>query len=86
MNILTLNEAARQARCSKAYLRRLLAGKLPEIPPPPVFRIGSKVLIREEALSEWLLLLERMERDAQYASGLFTTWRDDTDLETIGGA
>ncbi len=86
MNILTLNEAARQARCSKAYLRKVLAGKLPDVPPPPVFHIGSKVLIREEALSDWLLLLERKEREAQYASGLFAALADDNDPETIGGA
>lgn len=86
MNILTLNEAARQARCSKAYLRKVLAGKLPDVPPPPVFHIGSKVLIREEALTEWLLLLERREKEAQYASGLFTSLVEEDYPETMAGA
>jgi len=86
MNILTLNEAARQVRCSKAYLRKVLAGKLPDVPPPPVFHIGSKVLIREEALTEWLLLLERREKQAHYASGLFTSLLDDNDAEAMAGA
>ena len=50
-----------------------------------MFHIGSKVLIREEALTEWLLL-EGREKEAQYASGLFTALVDDNDAEAMAGA
>ena len=83
MRVLTLTEAARLARCSKLYLRKVLAGKVPEVPPLPVVRL-SRVLIREAALEHWLLQLERMEMERQLASGLFITMLDKENPEDSG--
>ena len=44
--VLTLTEAARELRCSRTYLDRILAGRVSNLPPLPVFNIGCRVLIR----------------------------------------
>jgi hypothetical protein len=82
--VLTLDEAASQLRCSRAYLNRVLAGQVPDLPPLPVFHIGRKVCIRTAMLQRWIARLEAREREAYYASG-FGGLRDD-ELEFIAGA
>jgi excisionase family DNA binding protein len=68
---LTIAEAAHELRCSKTHLERVLAGKVENVPPLPVLRIGRRVLIRAAALKEWALMLEAREDEAQRASGRF---------------
>lgn len=82
--VLTLPEIARELRCSRAYLNRILAGRVPDLPPLPVFHIGRNVFIRSAMLQRWIARLEAREREAHYASG-FGGVRDD-ELEFIAGA
>lgn len=58
VHVLTATEVARELRCSKAHLSHVINGKVPNLPPLPVLRIGRRVLVREDALREWL---ERVE-------------------------
>jgi hypothetical protein len=69
--VLTLIEAARELRCSKAHLHNVIHGKVPGLPPLPVLRIGRRVLIRGEAFRQWLLAVEAHEIEAQRLTGLF---------------
>lgn len=56
--ILTLAEAAKELRCSKAHVSNLINRKVRHTPPIPVVRIGRRVLIRDESLKEWMRLVE----------------------------
>lgn len=73
-NLLTLAEAAKRLRCSESYLRKIIADKLPDMPPLPVLHIGSKTRICEATLCDWLLQLERKGKEAQ-------NWLKDNDPE-----
>jgi hypothetical protein len=84
LRLLTLAEAARELRCSRAQLHNILDGKLPNTPPLPVFNIGRRVFIRRAMLHAWIGTLEARDREARYASGFFGL-RDD-EWETIAGA
>ena len=57
-SILTLAEAAKELRCSKAHVSNLINRKIPHLPPIPVVRIGRRVLIRDESLKEWMRVVE----------------------------
>jgi hypothetical protein len=69
--ILTLTEVARELRCSKAHLHSIIAGKVRGLPPLPVLRLGRRLLIRSDALMQWLLSLEAREVEDQRLTGLF---------------
>jgi excisionase family DNA binding protein len=69
--VLTVSEAAREMRCSKAHLHNIVAGKVPNLPPLPVLRIGRRVLIRYDALKAWLSQLEAREVESQRLTGHF---------------
>ena len=84
LRLLTLAEAARELRCSRAQLHNILAGKLPGMPPLPFFNIGRRVFIRRAMLRAWIRMLEARDREARYASGFFGL-RDD-EWESIAGA
>jgi excisionase family DNA binding protein len=71
IRILTLSEAASELRCSKAHIRNVIAGKLHDLPPLPVLRIGRRVLIRYDALMAWLMFLEGREVEERRATGSF---------------
>jgi excisionase family DNA binding protein len=57
-NLLTLTEAARELRCSKTHIHNIIAGKVNDLPPLPVLRLGRRRLIRQHALTNWMLSLE----------------------------
>lgn len=67
-SILTLREVSRELRCSKAHLSHIINGKVVGLPPLPVARIGRRVIIRREALLNWLWTVEG--RDEIMASDL----------------
>ncbi len=72
--------------CQWVYLRRIpftkggrslrFSGKVGGPPPLPMVRLGRRVLVRRKAPQQWLLLLERQEREVAYASGLSTNHLD----------
>lgn len=57
-SILTLKEVSKEIRCSKAHLSHIINGKVAGLPPLPVARIGRRVIIRREALLNWLWTVE----------------------------
>ena len=57
-SVLTLSEVATELRCSKAHLSHIVNGKVAGLPPLPVARIGRRVIIRREALLNWLWTVE----------------------------
>ena len=69
--VLTVAEVAHELRCSKAHVHNIIAGKVPNLPPLPVLRIGRRVLIRRDGLEAWILSLEAREIEAQRLTGLF---------------
>ena len=70
-HVLTMTEAARELRCSKAHVHNIIHGRVPDLPPLPVLRIGRRVLIRGAALAAWMLAVEARETEAQKLTGLF---------------
>jgi hypothetical protein len=56
--ILILPEIARFLRCSKAHASNIINGKVPGLPPLPAARIGRRVVVRRDALLEWLKSVE----------------------------
>jgi hypothetical protein len=57
-SLLTMSEAAREIRCSKAHLSNIIRGKVPRLPILPVVRIGRRLLVRYSSLLQWLVALE----------------------------
>lgn len=82
--LLTLNEAARELRCSRSLLYKIRRGGIGGLPPLPLFRIGRKTFIRTCQLQAWIRTLEDVERESAYATGNFGL-RDDQ-REAIAGA
>jgi hypothetical protein len=82
--LLTITEAARELRCSKAHLYNVLRGRVECLPPLPVFHIGRKAFIRRAQLQAWVRSLEDRERENRYASGCFGLRNDG--WESIAGA
>ena len=69
--VLTVPEVARELRCSEAHIHHIIGGKVPNLPPLPVLRIGRRRLIRYDALMRWLMELESREIEAQKLTGFF---------------
>src|SRR5215469_5269755 len=67
--VLTLSEAAHELRCSKGHVHNIIDGKVRNLPPLPVLRIGRRILIRYEALMAWLLSVEARKVDGQKLTG-----------------
>lgn len=84
LRLLTLTETALELRCSRAQLRNILAGRVADLPPLPILRIGRRAFVRRSMLEMWIRELETRERERNYTSGCFGL-RDD-ELETIAGA
>ncbi|MBV8895956.1 MAG: helix-turn-helix domain-containing protein, partial [Acidobacteriaceae bacterium] len=68
--ILTVTEAAHELRCSKAHLHNIISGKVRDLPPVPVLRLGRRRLIRLDALQTWLRSLDIREIEGQRLTGL----------------
>jgi excisionase family DNA binding protein len=73
--LMTLPEAARELRCSKSHLYRLLSGKQGG-PRLPVFHIGRKSFVRKQQLHAWIRSLEDIERE-NASAGRFVGIRDE---------
>lgn len=56
--LLTLTEASRVLRCSKAHLCNVLKGKVQSLPPLPHLSLGRRTLIRRTILLQWIERLE----------------------------
>ena len=69
--VLTICEVARELRCSKAHVHNIVAGKVPNLPPLPVLRIGRRVLVRTVGLNAWMSDLEARGIEAQRLTGFF---------------
>ena len=81
--VLTVREVAAELRCSKAHVHNIIAGKVHDLPPLPVLRIGRRVLVRHDALQNWMARIEGRELELMRVSGDFLP---DEDLESIAGA
>lgn len=52
--VLTLLETAKVLRCSKAHASKLLRGKVRGVTLLPSIKLGRRVLVKREALEQWL--------------------------------
>ena len=69
--VFTIAEVARELRCSKAHVHNIISGKVSNLPPLPVLRIGRRLLVRAEGLRAWMTNLEAHEIEAQKLTGFF---------------
>ena len=65
LDILTLFEAAKLLRCSKAHICNLVNGRIPGVPPLPAVPLGRRKLIRRSSLYAWIGANEQPCRDAK---------------------
>jgi len=70
-SILTIPQVARELSCSRAHLHNIIAGKVRGLPPLLALKLGRRLLIRHDALMQWMLSLESSEADGQRLSGPF---------------
>jgi hypothetical protein len=56
--LLTLREAAKLLRCSKAHLCNVLNGRVRNVPPLNSVRLGRRRLINRRSLSAWISAME----------------------------
>lgn len=54
VRVLTVTEAARELRCSKAHVHHLIAGTVPGVAPLPSLWLGRRRLILRTSFEEWL--------------------------------
>ena len=59
-NVLTVEETARELRCSRAHVHNLINGKVPGVRPLPAVWLGRRRLIRRERLEAWIASIEHM--------------------------
>lgn len=52
-DILTIEETARELRCSKAHVYNVIAGKVAGVSPLPALSIGRRRLVRHATLEQW---------------------------------
>ena len=52
--ILTLSQAAAYLQVSKAHLSNVINGKVAGVVPVRSFRLGRRILIKQEWIDEWL--------------------------------
>jgi hypothetical protein len=52
--ILTINEVAKELRCSKAHVANALLGKIKGLPRLTHMPLGRRKVIRREWLQQWL--------------------------------
>lgn len=61
--LLTLNEVARELRCSKAHVSKATEGRVRHASRLPTVRLGRRKLVRREALDAWIRENESGGRD-----------------------
>jgi len=59
--VLTIADAAKELRCSKAHLAKVLNGQVPCVPYLPHLRLGRRKLIRRGMLYQWMAEVERAQ-------------------------
>jgi hypothetical protein len=59
--VLTIADAARELRCSKAHLAKVLNGQAPGVPDLPHLCLGRRKLIRRSMLYQWMAEVERAQ-------------------------
>ena len=52
-NVLTLRETARDLRCSKTQVSKLIRGLVPGVSPLPAISIGRRKLVLRSTLERW---------------------------------
>ncbi len=57
-NLLSFSETAQKLRVSKAQLSKIINGKVPGLPRLKVARVGRRVVVREEAIDEFVQEVE----------------------------
>jgi len=67
-DILTVAEAARELRCSKAHLCKVINGKVSNLTPLAVIALGRRKLIRRATLQSWIVANERALSGAMMAA------------------
>jgi len=65
LRVLTVSEAARELRCSKAHVHHLIAGRVPGVKPLPSLWLGRRRLILRASFEEWLRATERRPNEEQ---------------------
>jgi excisionase family DNA binding protein len=53
-SVMTLKEAAVYLQVSKAHLSNVINGKVPGVLPVRSFRLGRRILIKQEWIDQWL--------------------------------
>ena len=56
--VLTIEEIARELRCSKSQISNILNGKILGLPPLPHLRVGRRKIVRRVSLQRWMELVE----------------------------
>lgn len=51
--ILTLEEVARELRCSKAHVCNVIRGRVKNVSPLPAISMGRRKLVLRETLEQW---------------------------------
>jgi hypothetical protein len=59
--VLTIEDGARELRCSKAHLAKVLNGQVAGVPYLPHLRLGRRKLIRRSTLYQWMAEVERAQ-------------------------
>ena len=57
--LMTVNEVARELRCSKGHVQNLIRGRVPRTRLLPSVPLGRRRLIRVSSLRDWICEVER---------------------------
>jgi excisionase family DNA binding protein len=67
-DLLTLADAAKLLRCSKAHICKAVSGRIHGCTPIPSVSLGRRRLIRREALRQWIESNERINAGAMLST------------------
>ena len=52
-SVLTIEEVARELKCSRSHVYNIINGRVPGVKPMPAICLGRKKLVRPAALEAW---------------------------------
>lgn len=58
-SVLTIAEVARELRCSKAHVCKIIHGQVSNVSTLPAIAVGRRLIVRRSTLEQWMRANER---------------------------
>ena len=86
LDILTLLEAAKLLRCSKAHICNLVNGRIPGVSPLPAVPLGRRKLIRRSSLYAWIGANEQPSQNVKIVGPMIADLAGELFRQTVAAS